>query len=258
MSTTGVTVTVNFIGICTNISRERLPELPVPHRIVLVNASQGSKGTPYERFRIGPHEAAIAFGRAKAVPLKGCKLTLAAGASLRSGPQLAPDFYRIPNLTTLFRNGEVFGPRLSAPSREVVIDGKPARAACYFDVAVGTLTSQKTDLDAVFTSLTATGPEFVLEASAFEGGSLPEGLSESTVLTQDTTIWIGNTDTADKGPTDFILHYLTAQDPPADPRIPDMATPAALVSERPKPARIPRLHPTWNTVGAGCSNSNYP
>jgi hypothetical protein len=258
MSTTGVTVTVHFIGICTNISKSRLPELPAAHRIVLVNASKGSRDTVYAQHPIGPHTASIAFDGRTPMPLKGCTLTLTHGAAgMRGAPQLAPDFHRLPNLTALF-DGAERGRQLSVPSREVVIEGKPDRAACYFDVQIGTLTAQTNELGSISTTLTATGPHFLLEARPFEGGSLPEGLHETTVLTEDTTIVIGNTDTADKSPVDFILHYLTAQDPPVHPPIPDMSGLAFVVSDKPERVDFPDRFPPRNTVGAGCSNSNYP
>jgi hypothetical protein len=242
-------VTVHFVGICTHFSQATLLRVsqspsstPLPkHRVVLVNATDG---LVVHETRIPPHIPMLAFGEEQ-IALSGCTVRLRTeSASLPLEPTFADSFYALPNLTRLMRSLQAFGD----PSAEVVLDQDPKQTACYFDIDFGTLSACLDQNGAAVATLEVTSPDpIMLEVTPWD----PPSSGTSHRLPSGTVVWVVNTDEpgiASNYPfVDFLLHYMTARTMPHTPQVPH-----ALLLER-----CPFDHP-YQTVGAGCSNSNYP
>jgi hypothetical protein len=244
------TVTVRFIGICTHFSQAtllRVSQSPsstaLPkQRVVLVNATAG---LVVHETRIPPHIPRLAFGQEQ-IALTGCTVRLRkeTSASLPLELTLTDTFSALPNLTALMQSLPAFG----EPSAEVVLDQDPKRTACYFDIDFGTLSACLDQNGAAVATLELESPDpITLEITSWDP-SLP-GMSHP--LPSGTVVSVVNVDDpriASNYPfVDFLLHYMTARTMPHTPQVPH----ALLLPH------CPFDHP-YQTVGAGCSNSNYP
>lgn len=223
------TLTVRFKGICTHFTEN----VPVSHRVVLVNARNGAD---IFGVHIPPHIPLLSIGGSQPlgpVMLAGLWIQVANP----SGP-LDPTPPEVPNLTLLMQPVQT----LSVPSPEYVTGQDPELVACYFDVDAGSFeifgTGGTVD---TMVKITTVG-EPVLTFTPFPGATLPPQLSPVMPIPSDTIITLANEASMDeeKFPdAHFLLHYLTARDRPTVPQVPqpDRAVPS---------------------VAGGCSNSNYP
>jgi hypothetical protein len=241
-------VTVRFIGICTHFSQATLSRVsqstsstPLPkQRVVLVNATEG---LVVHETRIPPHIPMLAFGEEQ-IALPGCTVGLRTDSSASLPLELTETFDALPNLTQLMRSLPAFG----EPSAEVVLDQDPKRSACYFDIDFGTLSACQDRNGAAVATLEVESPDpITLEITPWDP-SIP-GMSHP--LSSGMVVWVVNIDDPGIFSTypfvDFLLHYMTARTMPHTPQVPH----AFLLP------RCPFDHP-YQTVGAGCSNSNYP
>ncbi|HYC91658.1 MAG TPA: hypothetical protein VEO54_20740 [Thermoanaerobaculia bacterium] len=239
------TLTVEFHGICTHFFRAAHPdELRREHRVVLVKATPS---TEVRTVHIGSHVASMQLNGGQ-VPLDGVHLTLEMLDGAVPPPFVRdPSIFQLPMLTQLMDGLET----LSPPSP--IVFGVPAgQVACYFDFSLGTLSAFVTGTNAAFARLHAQSEhDFVLKATPLDENPLPQGLQSETRLAGDTTIVVSNTDDdpAEKVAADFLLHYKTAARMPMVPQIPQLPTLQVL------PLQAPTI---ITTIGAGCSNSNYP
>ncbi|HEY2324907.1 MAG TPA: hypothetical protein VGJ82_18750 [Thermoanaerobaculia bacterium] len=233
------TLIITFNGICTHFTKN----VPVPHRVVLVNATAALtvSGIP-----IPPHQPAITFpdgsgpGSQK-VTLNG--MTISVANPLTNGdPDGSLD--GLPNLTSLMSSVQP----LSIRSSEYVLDQVPQWSACYFDVNSGTFSTSKDmhgALSAVLTVTTIGVPQLTL--APFPGSTLPQGLSPAMTLGTDPDALVAITISNLAPPAQetesgahFLLHYLTASQMPSAPQVPQMPTQFNL------------------SVGGDCSNTVYP
>ena len=230
-------IVVTFNGICTHFTEN----VPVAHRVVLVNATSGLTvaGVP-----IPPHQPVITFpdatGQAQSVTLNG--MTISVSNSQTVG--VAGSLDALPNLTNLMQPVEP----LAIRSSEYVLDAIPQWAACYFDVNSGNFTAAKDSdgaLTAQLTVETTGAPELVL--TPFSGATLPQGLTSPMTLGTDPNATVGITISnlapprhENQSGAHFLLHYLTASQIPTAPQVPQMTT---------------SLN---DSVGGDCSNSTYP
>lgn len=240
-------VIVEFHGICTHVSRQRFPELPVPHRVLLVNAS----GPTYlNTVHIPRHVASVTWPDGTTYAVAGVSLMLAVEAHLTEPRPLTLHLEDLPNLTELM---EEIAP-LSPPARHMVFNPSAEDVACYFDISFGTLSAAINDHDAAYTTLTVESEHpLVLNAAPFGGTTLPSPqLAQPLRLTGESLMVVANVDATAvrKTMADFLLHYRFAERMPAVPQIPQLPTLRRL------PRRPPRAK--FTTIGAGCSNSNYP
>lgn len=230
-----MSVIVEFHGICTFVSQKTVPALPTQWRAVLVNASQGAV---VDGIAIGRHLATASIDENEPILLKGYRLYL--GSPLPPDLKWTDDFENLPSLTNLMRAVEPVGP----PADDVVLNGDPERTAAFFDFTTGTLTAGLSGLMAATTVLTvdhAAGLTLVIET--FSGDPV-----EAIPLHDGSRVLVGNIDVVKKNTgtidADFLLHYRTAA---ALPRVPQV----------PQYINLPAIR-AYDTVGAGCSNSQYP
>lgn len=234
------TLTVNFVGICTHFSQN----VPVPHRVVLVNATAAPTvmGVP-----IPPHFPTISIASSGAFPLTGVSISVQNPAATPVGP-LPSD---VANLTSLMSPIET----LAVLSPQLVLDQISQFAACYFDIATGTFSTFNSNgnlavrlvMDTVATPESPNGDPLLLFTPFPNAPPLATGLTSPMLLASGTTITVSNeAPPADEtGPgsapsSHFLLHYLTATQMPGAPQVPPM--PSLII----------------DSVGGGCSNSNYP
>jgi hypothetical protein len=234
-------VTVHFVGICTHISQKTLPALPARQRVVLVNARHGHL---VRETAITPHLPGLQIGDVQR-ELNGCTMRLvtsSAGLPL----SFAESFGKLPNLTELVQALTTLG----EPSPAVVLDANAEHSSCYFDIDFGTLSACVDKQGAAVVTLEVESVEPISLEIATWDGSPPEVIE----LPNGTVVWVGNVDqpaAAVEYPLrDFLLHYLTAAKMPHAPQVPQVPPADALT-------QCPFVHP-FQTVGAGCSNSNYP
>lgn len=232
-------VTVRFVGVCTHISRASLLGLPAQQRVVLVNARQGKlvRDTPIPAhapgLRIGPVE----------IEFHGCTLRLVTENSSSIPLIITDTFHKLPNLTELVGDLTTLG----EPSAEVVLDANPEHSSCYFDIDFGMLSAcVDTNGAAVATLVVESAHAISLEIAKWDGSG-----TDVVELLPDAIVWIANIDppeiTNQYPYRDFLLHYLTAAMMPAVPQIPQsFDLPECSFAQ------------LFDTVGAGCSNSNYP
>jgi hypothetical protein len=227
---------VEFHGICTFVSNLFLPGLgPVPWRAVLVNAENETdvRGIP-----IGAHLAKVTIeSTGEHISLQGYQMYLTSSGEVSPlVPQ--PNFFLLPNLTNLMREVEPLG-----PPGEIVVNPTPETVAAYFDLTIGTVTAGLSERFSATTVLTVETPgTLTLHLETFDGQ--PHRTIE---FSRDDTLLVGNTDEHDPtGPSgaDFLLHYLTASVLPLVPQVPQQI-------------KLPFIK-AYETVGAGCSNSQYP
>jgi len=233
-------VTVHFIGICTHISRDTLPELPAKQRVVLVNARDGKD---VRGMQVGRHTPVLNIG-GSAIALSGCTMRLVTAHPELPVLDITETFRSLPNLTSLMNSLTTLGP----PSHEVVLDAKDAHAACYFDIDFGSLSACTDERGAAIATLQVESEESIsLEVTGWDGTAIttyPLGSVE--------TVMVANTDEPSvqshaHAAVDFLLHYKTAASMPDTPQVPQGIGLARCSFQHPFP-----------TVGAGCSNSNYP
>ena len=237
-------VTVRFGGICTFFLSQH-PALDGFCRAVLVNAANGRTVAGQS---IPPHIAKVQIGDGERVTVQGLHMRLV--ASSNDSLDLTDFVDRSPNLTVLM--GQQRNALLGPPSG-FAFDSDPAEAALYFDFKSGMLQAGRNERGAVVTTLTMEGDQVALETGAFGGGPVPAPFPSQTIFREDTTILISNDDeVANTSKYDFYLHYLTAEDVPNDPPIPDFR------ELRRRLPVIPHLPRWYGAIGAGCSNSTYP
>lgn len=229
---------VEFHGICTFVSSLSVPDLsPVPWRAILINAEkvgQRVRGIP-----VGVHHASVTIeSSGESIPLKGYRMYLTSSAEVSPlVPQ--PNFYQLPNMTNLMREVEPI-----SPPGGIVLNPTPETVAAYFDLTIGTVTAGLTELLAATTVLTVeTEGSLTLHLETFDGQ--PHRKIE---FSGDDHLLVGNTDkqksVTDATGADFLLHYLAASVLPFVPQIPQRIN-------------LPFIK-AYQTVGAGCSNSQYP
>lgn len=227
---------VEFHGICTFVSGFGVSDLPVPLRAVLLNAEHIEE---VWGIKVGLHLASVTIeSSGEIILLKGYKMYLTASGEV--SPLIAhPDFYQLPNLTSLMRDVEPLG-----PPADLVLNPTAETVAASFDLTMGIVTAGITERLAATTVLTVETPgTLTLHIENFDGQ--PQRTIE---FSSDDTVLVKNTDeerAASVAPgADFLLHYLTARKLP-------------LVPQLPQQIKLPFIK-AYQTVGAGCSNSQYP
>ncbi|MDQ3283244.1 MAG: hypothetical protein M3Q69_17745 [Acidobacteriota bacterium] len=233
-------VTVRFSGICTFLTSGH-PELKGYIRAVLVDASNGAWVAGHA---IPPHIAAVQIGGN--VPIRPAGLSMRLIAPAAEPARIDAFTSYAPNLTELIAQHHG---TLSPPSSSVAFgDG----AALHFDFRAGTLTACRDANDAICTTLTVEAPEIALETTSLTDQPLPAGLPPRIDFSEDTHICVRNEDVVKQAfDADFLLHYATAAEIPANPPI--VTSDILLV--------VPRCETppqSLGSIGAGCSNSNYP
>jgi hypothetical protein len=263
MKTSNTAVTVEFTGICTHFSKSFHPELPSQHRVVLVNASEATtiRGIP-----IAPHVVQMILSSPltdviEVFNLNGVRFFLE--VKDETGITENPGFRGLPNLTELVSGVDT----LDGPSHDILLNGTAAEVACYFDTDFGVLDGFLTAHNSASASLSVTPPPgktVTLYAKALPGGTVPPTLAVPRELAFGTIIGLSNND-ADPGTkkvADFLLHYRTSARIPDVPQIPQLDGMLQLLRRPEAIGAVPhdgghrRLQ--RDTVGAGCSNSNYP
>jgi hypothetical protein len=229
------TLRVFFIGVCTHLweftSRE------TEHRVVLINASRGDE---INGKTIHAHHAWLLLPgreRPERVPLPGVRLTVPNA----SDPDVTYDssyFRCIPRVTTYAAN--------LPPLSKAVVNGRdPALAAAYFDAA-GRFSGGVDDHGASIAWLDVeTTGDPVLRIEGFRDNSFQERILRDGDSIQIENLGPGSTGDSDH---DFLLNFKIAQSIPTDAGWPKTAM-SCHAAEVPFP---------YNTVGPGCSNSNYP
>jgi hypothetical protein len=260
-------VTIHFEGICTQV------KLPVNigstlHRVVLVHAENGLS---INSIPIPAHDAFLEVDQLDLLEpplagvnsfirqsdgnwqLFGARVSIANAAP--GGVTYDPSSFDVPSLTTLTPD---FGPLSST-----VVFG--TAAACHVDISSGTFTASQTPGLAFFTTLVVqTTDDFVVLAveDMIEGGAGQIRLkSGATIVFTNIGVKTGESD------NDFLLHYLTAQNLPADakvPTFPELVKEVPVASAAADPARAAssglsrRSRFAAEALGPGCSNSNFP
>lgn len=248
-------VTIHFEGICTQV------KLPVNigstlHRVVLVHAESGAT---INNNRIPPHDAFLEvdqldlleppFGGVSSLvqqgdgnwQVRGTRISVA--NAVAGGVTYDPSSFNVPSLTTLTPD---FGPLSSS-----VVFG--SAAACHFDVSSGTFTASQTPGLAFFTTLVVqTKDDYVVldvEDMTGPGTGQIRLRSGATIVMTNIGVKTGESD------EDFLLHYLTAEHLPADAKVPDIT---GLVPGSSAPLPASDVVQSFEALGPGCSNSNFP
>lgn len=229
------TLTINFEGICTHFTQN----VPVPHRVVLVNATNGPT---IDGVAIPPHQPTITIAEGGTTPLSIGPLpltgvTIAVQNATGSLSGLPPG---LPLLSTLMAAVEPF----SAPSPGHVVDGIPQWVACYFDLTAGSLSTFTNMLALAVQATVTTNGDPILTFTPFQNAApLAAGLEPKMTLPSGSTVTISNQAPMDNDyepASHFLLHYLTAGVMPTVPQLPP-------VSPMPN-----------ESASGGCSNSGYP
>lgn len=192
------------------------------------------KPTPIRGEIIDSHDAILWFDEKETRELHGVHLALDVEGS---GPTYE-HAYR-----TCIQRVKEYAPDLPSLSEDVVKNG--AGVAAFFDVAAGVFSA---GVDhgasvAVLTVVTEQAP--TLKITPFGGPTESKQLQDGAILQIAN---IGHEAHDDK-PHDFLLHYKIAQDVPADATWPTRGKTLCGWVIPPYP---------HNTVGPGCSNSDYP
>jgi hypothetical protein len=229
-------ITITFMGICTHFLDVETPTGLV-HRVVLVNASGNNI---VAGLLIPPH-----FATMQIVPPQGPVPASLAGVQVSfnvTGELLLDSTYSIvPTLQTLMANIVALGPASS-----LLLDESPWPAvAAYFDIPAGTFSGQNVTGAAQVTATIPTpeGSDVVeMTITPFPGS---DATPQTVKLVSGTSITVSNVGTpeTEEGPDTgrhFLLHYLLAENFPPAPQVP------------------PSIPGIAATVGAGCSDSNYP
>ena len=240
-------VTIRFKGICTHF-RNSTTELPVQHRVVLLNASGF---TVINSLRIPPHHASLVIEGnmlSRTFPLQGVSLRIDAARSKVK----YDSFYDkiIPSLKKEMDQVETL-----SPPDPTLVNGKTPwpTIAAYFDVDSGEFSACNDNgaADALLTVKTRPGSARLI-ATPFPNVTDPGGLNGTIDLGEKATIVVQNSPDMElemKDPTSrrhFSLHYLLAVSPPTTPQVPSK------IDDSKKCGPIPWL------FNAGCSDSNYP
>ena len=271
MSSEFSTVTVQFFGVCTHFPASALAPLgPVPpdftHRVVLVNASDPRK-LDHIPAGVQPHVARLQLRKADLVAVEardwfpitfedeetiewhlgGVSITLGKEVIPLSAPPLPTNC--IPSLSRYADN-------ISGPG-EMTVTADASKAACYFDfVQLMHLTGQKIEPGDAAAGL--------VEITSSTGGTdivvTQFGTGDTVTLTvkPGTPITVSNIPEEPKNETDvdFLLHFVTLAQFPADPRFP---TKGEMVDNCPSTLKLvnpPRFLADITTPS--CSNSLYP
>lgn len=205
--------------------------------MILVNAS-AAEGTWINGEKIEPHDARLWLNRDDQRPLAGVRLSL----NTESESVHYDDSFR-----TCIPHASEFTSSLPSPSEQVVRNTSPDRVAAYFDAA-GMFVGARDSNGASFAILTVTTNDPpVLTIKSFEYGSQPETieLEDGAILQIEN---LGRTERNDSD-HDFLLHFKVGESIPTDARWPTNPRTCANIVEPPY---------SRNTVGPGCSNSDYP
>jgi hypothetical protein len=242
-------VVVQFEGICVHFLQANHPQLPVPHRVVLLNASKilDVWGHP-----IAPHIAQYAFDVATPFSLDG--VTLSIDKPLGSGMQYDPTFDSVPNLTELASR---LPPGLGPASLALLIGENPDLVSGYFDFTAGTVSAIVGNGGAVYAQVTVetdADPHLLVTPFRTRLNSRPQ-LKTTPQAIPNGTVFVSNEET---GPSigaehDFLLSYLTAAFIPIDePPIGAFPAPEVLQPHTSRKLVMNLLE------DPGCSNSQYP
>lgn len=232
-------LTVYFVGVCSHL-REHTSGA-TEHRVVLINAA---KDDVINGKSIHGHHAWLRYPatpKEKGMRLEGVRITANA---LDTGVFYDDSFFKgIPRLTD-------FAPDLPPLSPEIVNGNRPELVAAYFD-AKGHFSAGVDDNGASVAILNvSTNGDPVLRIETF-----PDTSGQTTVeeihLPNGARIQIENLGPG--GPADrdwdFLLSFKIATSIPKDATWPTQRADCDFDVELPFP---------HNTVGPGCSNSNYP
>jgi hypothetical protein len=241
-------VTICFTGICTHFSQSTLlrvsqstsPTSLPKQRVVLINATEGAV---VHELPIVPHSPMLTYGDEQ-IALTGCTIRLRTDNSASIDLELTDTFKLLPNLTNLVAGLVALGD----PAAEVVLDQDATRSACYFDIDFGRLSACYANGAATTLEVESASP-ITLEITPW-GSSSP---ATSLPLLPGALVTVSNVDSPsvpirNNDLVDFLLHYKTVSRMPHVPQVPHAF---------PLP-RCAWYDPNEATVGAGCSNSNYP
>ena len=225
-------LSVFFVGVCAHLweftSRE------TEHRVVVINAAQDQE---INGRQIRAHHAWLRLSVTERRPLPGVRITVLNPAD----PDVTYDqsfFTCIPRVTT-------FAPNLPPLSRDVIGGRDPELASAYFDAA-GRFFGRVDKNGASFALLeVVTDGDPVLRIEDFRGGRIEDLPLEDGARIQIENLGPGTVGDRDH---DFLLNFKIAQSIPSDAGWP--TSPASC-----PPTETPFEH---ETVGPGCSNSNYP
>lgn len=249
-----IDLTVHFVGICTHVWWEELPQFT--GRVVLVNATAGAT---IDGHIIPPHYATLRIAASDIVDLDG--MPPGTGDPIVQW-MLNGERIRIENATDAavgkHSSFESCVPHLAdhatnlGPPDSAVVDGSDASlTAAIFDITGGTLHGGANYLGGASTSyLTAStgGEDPRLLLTPF-GTGVPRLLT----LRAGAEITLSNIGD-DDGDYDFYLHFKTAADMPTGKSTPAGATENCSILKR-----FPKTWPPGaGSVGPGCSNSTYP
>lgn len=227
-------VTITFSGICTHFLN---PTADVQHRVVLINASEGKT---VDGVHIAPHIALLQIGGAapETISLDGVRLSIgnATGDLLYIGYESMP---------SLRKEMDSVAP-LPPPSPKLLLDEPWPEIAAYFDLDHGSISACIDEMGSARATVTMTtsGDEVELVLEPFPGSAFA---GTTRLLASPATIIVSNLSTMEEMErSHFLLHYTLGETLAKVPQIP----------RRIEGPRCPA--PTYGTIGAGCSNSNYP
>ncbi|HYI12083.1 MAG TPA: hypothetical protein VEK57_23725 [Thermoanaerobaculia bacterium] len=275
------TLTLIFAGICAHF-RDTVPG--VPHRVVLPDASslrfgllRMADGGPTATYYLLPHFAILQTGEGElTVPGVMDHGHIYAGARLQVSNATGPLTYesRGKESYELTPSIGTFVP-LYDYSEDVVFGG---RAACYFDVFNGTVSSYvaKGGARNIRIVMETEGPP-ILTVTSFGSSAAPATPFSLTLKSSE--LAVANTDLHAPGedtPFDYLLHYLTAQrslpqilkqtlpgmgsafppPPPAD-LVQKLQTLAPLIARgHPSREELALINP--DELNPSCSDTRYP
>lgn len=223
-------------GICTHFSQQFHENLPVPHRVVLVNGHRSD--VLIQNIGVAPHIASITMD-GRTFLLGGVSIGIKNGTTPF---KVSEDFYlTIPVLSDL-----AIMP-MPAARNSVFLGAVPTLASAYLDITTGTLTACLDPIGAAVSKLIVeTDGDPVMTFQPFLGTFLPDGLQPEMPVSDGSAVVLENSSSDDQFPmTHFLLHYLTASEIPDAPQVP-------------RNLKGPPCPVSYAIVGGGCSNSSYP
>jgi hypothetical protein len=188
---------------------------------------------------IVPHTRMTSYGE-EAIALTGCTIRLRTAGAASIPLELTDSFHALPNLTRLVAGLATLGD----PSAEVVLDQDSKQSTCYFDIDFGT-----------FSACYGNGAVTTLEVESSRWKSRPGTvpLRAGQLRSFPVRSFRSPTLTALRFPAaraTSSIFCCTTRWPARMPHLPQVPHTFPLL-------RCSRDDPT-GTVGAGCSNSNYP
>ena len=226
---------VFFVGICSHLRENTSRE--TEHRVVMINAAQDQEINGH---KILAHEAKLRVPAEKprSLPLDGVRLRVLNASS--------PDVAYTDSFFTCIPRATSFAPNLPALAPEVVRGRDPELVAAYFDAAGRFSAGVDANGASVAILDVATVGDPILWIESFRDAHI-----EDIHLPNGAAIQIENLGPGADGDADhdFLLNFKIARSIPADAAWPTAPAGCGLGVELPFPS---------NTVGPGCSNSNYP